>query len=74
MLPTERTKVETSSRVIWYMILVVAISLSVEAVLLLGLVNMVDVRELVLPALAAAVLAGGLVGTMVEFATLAKEH
>jgi hypothetical protein len=74
MLPTERTKVETSSRVIWYMILVVAISLSVEAVLLLGLVNMVGVGELVLPALAAAVLAGGLVGTMVEFATIAKEH
>jgi hypothetical protein len=56
------------------MILVVAISVSVEAVLLLGLVNMVAVGELVLPALAAAALAGGLVGTMVEFATLAKEH
>lgn len=74
MLPAEKTKVGKKSRAIWYMILIVAISLSVEAVLLLGLVNMVDVRELVLPALAAAVLAGGLVGTMVEFATFAKEH
>jgi hypothetical protein len=74
MLLTQKTKVGTSSRAIWYMILVVAISVSVEAVLLLGLVNMVAVGELVLPALAAAVLAGGLVGTMVEFATLAKEH
>ena len=74
MLSTKKAKGALSSRVIWYMILVVAISLSVEASLLLGIVTMLGGVPLILPALAAAVLAAGLVVTMMEFATLAKEH
>lgn len=73
MLSTLKWKVGTSSRAITLLALLVVISLSVEAVLLLGVVNMVGVGKLILPAAAMAALAAGLVFTVLEFARLAKK-
>ena len=74
MLSTVKPKVGTSSRAMKLLALLVVISLSVEAVLLLGVVNMVGVGKLILPAVAMATLAAGLVFTVLEFARLAKKH
>ena len=54
--------------------LLVVISLSVEAVLLLGVVNMLGVGKLIVPAAAMATLAAGLTFTVLKFARLAKQH
>jgi hypothetical protein len=74
MLSTLKQNVSTSSRVMKLLALLVVISLSVEAVLLLGVVNMFGVGMLILPAAAMASLAAGLVFTVLEFAKLAKKH
>ena len=74
MLSTVKSKVGTSSRAMTLLALLVVISLSVEAVLLLGVVNMVGVGKLILPAAAMATLAAGLVFTVLEFARLAKQY
>ncbi len=74
MLSTVKSKVGTSSRAMTLLALLVVISLSVEAVLLLGVVNMVGVGKLILPAAAMAALAAGLVFTVLEFARLAKQY
>jgi hypothetical protein len=46
----------------------------VEAVLLLGVVNMVGVGKLIVKAAAMATLAAGLIFTVLEFARLATQH
>jgi hypothetical protein len=74
MLSTVKSKVGTSSRAMTLLALLVVISLSVEAVLLLGVVNMVGVGKLIVPAAAMATLAAGLVFTVLEFARLAKQR
>ena len=74
MLSTVKSKVDTSRRAMTLLALLVVISLSVEAVLLLGVVNMVGVGKLIVPAAALATLAAGLVFTVLEFARLAKKH
>ena len=74
MLSTVKSKVGTTGRAMTLLAFLVVISLSVEAVLLLGVVNMVGVGKLIVPAAAMATLAAGLVFTVLEFARLAKQH
>jgi hypothetical protein len=74
MLSTVKQNESTSSQLMKLLALLVVISLSVEAMLLLGVVNMFGVGKLIPTAAAMASLAAGLVFTVVEFARLAKKH
>ena len=74
MLSTVKSKVGTTGRAMTLLAFLVVISLAVEAVLLLGVVNMVGVGKLIVPAAAMATLAAGFVFTVLEFARLAKQH
>jgi hypothetical protein len=67
MLISDETKRGTTGKVIRILVLVIAMTISIDAVLLLGLVNMFTVGQLILPALAAAMLAAGFLITVSEF-------
>ena len=74
MLLTGRTKGVATSRSTWLLVLVIAVSMiSVDAVLLVGLVNMFTVGQFILTALAATLLAAGLLVTVAEFGSFAKQ-
>jgi hypothetical protein len=73
MLLAGRSKGGPTSRSTWVFVFLVAISISVDAVMLLGLMSMFPVGQLVPAAFAGAILAAGLVATVAEFRSLAKQ-
>jgi len=74
MLATVQPKEGPNSRAMRWLALVIVISLSAEAVLFLGVVNMLGLGKVILPAAAMATLAAGLVFTVLELERLAKPH
>ena len=73
MLQAGRSKAGPTSTSTWVFVFLVAISISVDAVMLLGLVSMFPAGQLVPAAFAGAILAAGLVATVAEFRSLAKQ-
>lgn len=73
MLQAGRSKAGPSSISTWLFVFLVAISISVDAVILLGLMSMFPAGQLVAAAFAGAILAAGLVATVAEFRSLAKQ-
>jgi hypothetical protein len=73
MLRAGRSKGGPTGRSTWAFVFIVVVSISVDAVMLLGLVSMFPVGQLVPAAFVGAILAAGLVATVVEFRSLAKQ-
>jgi hypothetical protein len=72
MLLTEKREAETTSRSIWIFMLVIAATITIDAVLLFALVNMFTLGQLILMSLSVVILAAGLMVTVAEFIRPAK--
>ena len=73
MLQAGRSNGGPTSKSTWVFVFLVAVSISVDTVMLLGLVSMFPAGQLVPPAFAGTILAAGFVATVAEFRSLAKQ-
>ena len=73
MLRAATSQAEIKGRSLWLFMLVLAVTIAVDAVLLFGLLNRFGVEQLIVLSVSAALLAAGFLVTLAEFNRPAKQ-